>query len=349
MKLTNQDKWNEMVEWCEKNRFVPEEKVQFEWESFFADSDFFGYSKRNGEIDNKRSITLGSKDRVIPDIIIRKDNKDLFVVELKQLCKPLDEKFRKQLFSYLKQLELNIGILICQSVYIYYFKGDCEYSYVNVPFKKDSQDGARIVELFSKDNYDREKIKDFIVSKTKKDKNINEIKELINNEYIIDLIKKDLQKGYDNDEIEEALNAFSIIAEKKTKMPPIIGGILVRDPRLPRPPRDDDSNNKLKALRLLYGLREEKKITDEMLRLFQDRDASNQIFRLNYKLLESNENNLWQANQYRFYPNDPIIINGTKYWICSQWAPFTKPDRDAFAKKYGIDLESNKYDNCFKR
>lgn len=279
------------------------------------------------------------------------------MVELKVLGRDNPNEDKTQLFSYLKLVKCDIGVLICHDIYVYFYdyaKDDDDQSFIKIPFEKDNTNGAKFIELFSRDNFDKNKIKEFIKSKTIKDKNINEIKELLTSEYVKDLIVKDLKNGYKNDEIEEALKEFNISINQKVKVLPSVSNYTYIKEHMPKhysmgAPVYGDTNNKVKALRLLYGLREEGKITDEMLRLLQDKYASNQFFKLGYKVLESDENNLFKAGLYRYYKNDPIIINGTRYWICSQWSPSTKPYRDDFAKKYDIDLESDKYDHHFQR
>lgn len=353
--MTNQDKWNEIVEWCTDNLEASENTIQSGWEMLFADSDIFGYSFIKKEIDNQRSIRLGSKDRVIPDIIIKGDDKDLFVVELKQLSLFFDNKMKDQLFSYLKQLELNIGVLVCHDIYVYIFYGNGNSAFVKIPLEKDNKDGAKFVELFSKGNFDKEKVKEFIEGKTKKDKNIKEMQELITTEYVIDLIKNDLSKGYNQDEIEEALDNFNITINKKVKMLPNVSNYTYTKWQRTKNfsasvSARKDNKNKLKALRLIYGLREEGKISDEMLRLFQDKPSSQQYLGISFKFLTDDHNEIRdRCGHYRYYPDDPIVINGNRYWICSQWWDFAKPYRDKFAENHGIDLEDTKYDHCFQR
>lgn len=352
--------WNDIVEWSERKGGALENEIQSEWEEYFADSEYFGYSKKKNEVDNKRSIKLGSVNKLIPDIVIRKDNKDLFVVELKPLYKLPEEGFRKQLFCYLKQLELNIGILVCKNICVYSYKGNDDYSCIKIPFEKNSQDGVKFVELFSRCNFDKEKIEDFIASKINKDKKIKEMQELINNEYLIDLIKKDLSSGCTENEIEEVLNDFSISVTEKIKretFPQMIDGYngMIKSQKEQKHKNYAEgyffkggSRNKLMAQRLLYALREENKITDEMLSAFQDRNASKHLFHFNYKLLTDDPGEIQDDwGRCRYYPNNPIVINGTKYWICSQWSHPTKIYRDNFAKTQGIDLEDTKYDNYF--
>lgn len=77
-------KWNKIVDLYNKYQFKSENEIQNLWEQLFADAELFGYSKIYGEINAHRSIQIGSSGRVIPDIIIKNGEKDLFIVELKQ-------------------------------------------------------------------------------------------------------------------------------------------------------------------------------------------------------------------------------------------------------------------------
>lgn len=144
-------KWNKIVDFYNKYRFKPENEVQNLWEQLFADAELFGYSKIYGEIEPHRSIQIGSSCRVIPDIIIKKDEKDLFIVELKQSSLDCGDK---QLLSYLKLLQqINIGILICNKLYIYNFdinKKDVEQTKLAIDFTYDNPYGIKFVELFEK-------------------------------------------------------------------------------------------------------------------------------------------------------------------------------------------------------
>lgn len=136
--MTNIEKWNEIVKLYNNNYDRKEEFIQKLWESIFP--EYFDYSRLKNEINTHRSIRLGSTERIIPDIILRKDNKDLFVVELKQFNTQLNYQYERQLFSYLKQIKCNIGILICNKIYIYdydYTKEDSEQDKYEITFEND--------------------------------------------------------------------------------------------------------------------------------------------------------------------------------------------------------------------
>ena len=91
------DKWNLIVSNIQKKLMAKESEVQDLWEKIFADAIFFGYSKLSGEIDCQRNIHIGSYERTIPDIIIKNiiNNKDLFIVELKQHNLPFNQTYKE--------------------------------------------------------------------------------------------------------------------------------------------------------------------------------------------------------------------------------------------------------------
>lgn len=208
--------WNRIVEIYDRNISAEESKLQNLWETIFK--EWFNYTSLNNEIDTHRSIRLGSYDRVIPDIILRKDNRDICIIELKRAF-PLTNNFRNQLFSYLKQLKLNIGILICDKIYLYYYdysKSDFEQKEFKIDFKKDSAIGEKFVELFNKNNYSLNKVIEFINKNIKINIEYNEIKEKITPEFIVDLISKFLKNNhYNESSINKYIEQIEIIINNK--------------------------------------------------------------------------------------------------------------------------------------
>ena len=85
--------WNLLVSQHSQFYNQPECKIQNIWESYF--SEILGFSKIFNEIDSHRKLHIGSSDREIPDIILKKDSKDLFIVELKQYYLAKNDDFEK--------------------------------------------------------------------------------------------------------------------------------------------------------------------------------------------------------------------------------------------------------------
>lgn len=210
--MNNIEKWNEIVRLFDQNSNSREEIIQKTWEDIF--SEFFNYRRLQGEIDSQRSIQIGSTERVITDIIIKDGSKDLFVVELKQHSLNTGET---QLFSYLKQLKVDVGILINNKITIYdfnYLEDDNNQKKYTFEFIKDSFDGEKFIEIFSKP-FNVEKFHEFIRLKNNKQERISEIKKMIKSDYLYKILKEDLKKSFDDDEIEEAIEDYTIEINKK--------------------------------------------------------------------------------------------------------------------------------------
>ncbi len=210
--MTLTEKWNSIVSDFQTNKSSKEEAVQKLWEEIFADAVVFGYSRRSGEIDIWRNIQVGSRERTIPDIIIRDsiNDKDLFVVELKQHNLPFNKAYREQLFSYMRLLELKVGILICDKLYIYYRENNnTEYS-LEISFVKNSMIGEKFIELFSKGCFNKDKIKDFLIKIEKTKSNVSLIKSDLRSLDLKKLLNEYFSEKYSIEEIELALKDLNI-------------------------------------------------------------------------------------------------------------------------------------------
>ena len=213
--------WNRIVEQHQKNFNEQETVVQKEWESIFT---AFGYSSFFGEIDSHRTIHIGSGKTTIPDIIIKDGKNDLFDVELKQYNLPFDKKMEEQLLSYMKLLEVSVGLLICKELYIYTYI-EKNVKWVKIDFTENNPDGEKFVELFTKGNFSRNDIETFIDSKNNFEKHIEEIKDEFFSLDILDLVKKHFKSNYLSEEIEKAFERIRI-------------EVIDRDPTTDYPPHD---------------------------------------------------------------------------------------------------------------
>ena len=211
------ESWNYMVRRHKELYHSQESAIQRDWEDYFLEC--FGYKRSLKEIDSQRSITIGSGERVIPDIIIKTNEHDLFDVELKQYNLSFSEEMQKQLISYLKQLRISIGVLVCQKIYI------CVYDYVNdtikkfdISFVENDPDGIKFVELFQKENFSAERIEEFIDSKTSFSNNVAKIKSELNSENLLELIKIYFEDSYSKEEIDSALKDVFIEVKFKNEV-----------------------------------------------------------------------------------------------------------------------------------
>ncbi len=203
--------WNKIVAQYNKNINCKEEIVQNSWEMLF--SMVFNYE--DSDIDSQHSVKMGVETKRA-DILIKNDNADLFVVELKRHT--LHEG-QEQLFSYLNQLKMDLGILVCDNLYIYdydFTTKENSYSVLEIPFVQDNQNGIRFVELFSKDNFDKQKIKDFIRESNDKKNAVATIKNEITEDLVSKLLKNFFKEKYPEIDIEDILLDYIISIKKKS-------------------------------------------------------------------------------------------------------------------------------------
>ena len=205
--MTAIEKWNKVVEIHSKYMNEKEQAVQRIWESIFA--EILGYSRLDDEIERQRNIRIGSTERVITDIIIKSGETDLFVVELKQHNLPHNDEMELQLFSYLNQLKNDLGILICDKIYIYDYDYDKSYEEqdkVVIDFTTGNQLGVRFIELFSKSEFTKEAAREFISFAI----NVEAISNELSRDLVCELLKNYFAEQYRSVEIEQALKGFKI-------------------------------------------------------------------------------------------------------------------------------------------
>ena len=160
-----QEKWNSIVRKYNEHRSFSETVVQRDWEAII--SEILGYKRVNDEIRSQFLVHIGAGQRLIPDVVVSKNSKDLFVAEFKQYKLPFSSEMKEQIISYFNQLHIAVGILVCAKLYLY------SYDYpknrivqLEIPFEESNGNGIQFVELFSRENYDESKIRAFIEEKS---------------------------------------------------------------------------------------------------------------------------------------------------------------------------------------
>jgi hypothetical protein len=208
--MTDCEAWNFLVAQYNKNLNCKEEIVQNTWDMLF--SIILGYS--DSDKKPQYPIKMGSTNKYA-DFLIQYDGEEAFVVELKRHTL---HDGQAQLFSYLKQLSIDIGILVCDKLYIYdfdYTKKDKNSAFVEIDFTPDNPDGIKFIELFKNENIEKQKIKDFIARKNQSKSNIASIKNELTQGDVVQIIKKHLTEKYPVEDVEAALADFNIIVSKK--------------------------------------------------------------------------------------------------------------------------------------
>ena len=227
--MTSTDKWNFIVSQYHELRNKPESFVQSAWESYC--SELFDYKKLLGEINSQPSVHIGSSQKVIPDIFLKIDDKDVLDIELKKYSLSFDSSFQEQLISYLKLTNICVGMIVCNEIRVYYYdysKNKTEFT--SVSFTKDNPDGIQLVELIEKENFSNEKIKKFIEEKNEKAETILSIRNSLTPDLIRTAVADYLCKDYPQELVDEALKNINFnyshfsVNPKAPVSVPVVGG-----------------------------------------------------------------------------------------------------------------------------
>lgn len=215
------EKWNEICFLLSEN--IKKEISESEFEQNVIQAlRVLNWKEFTGDIQIRPSFQFGASNRIMPDFVINSaDKKNLFVIEIKQPNIPLTTSFQQQLFSYMRHLRLQYGILIGQSIQVFYDGDLTEHEdpvlLETIQINNEDNKGQNFVELFTKDNFNFEKLNNFTQNSLQKINRRTDQKILINKilseEYqtvIYELIKQDFLNDYDAELIDNALKEISI-------------------------------------------------------------------------------------------------------------------------------------------
>lgn len=141
-----------------------------------------GWEPWKGEIIHKRSLRIGNRNRMEPDILVARDGEYQFVIEVKRPGNTQVKEEITQLESYMRQLRLDVGIYIGEHIEIFYDKPNTNHvvSIFRLAIELEEKRGARFVELFSKEGFSKDEIVDFCeerILEILRQNSLNEIKE----------------------------------------------------------------------------------------------------------------------------------------------------------------------------
>lgn len=181
-----------------------------------------GWKEYSGNIKVRPSYRVGSVNTIEPDLVFRSDNyENLFVVEVKRPSIKLNSNFQDQLFSYMRQLKLDLGILIGEKIQIFYDgslnKDRNPILLESIDFNIKNMRGEGFVELFNKSNFTEESKEVYVEDSLKR---INMKKsfhllesKLLSKDFSIELfgvIKGHLTKEFDEELVDKVLNNFHL-------------------------------------------------------------------------------------------------------------------------------------------
>lgn len=223
------EKWNEICFLLSEN--IKKEISENEFEQKVIQSlGVLGWKEYLDDFEIRSSFKIGAANSITPDFIIKSESKvRLFVIEIKQPQLPINTGFQKQLFSYMRQLKLEYGLLIGQSIQIFYdgilSNQDDPILLENIIFERNSEKGEKFVELFCKRNFSAESLKVFTLKSLEKINRKEDFKLLSNKiisenfkDIIFNLIKQEFISDYDGELIEAVLNDLKIDITRKNNI-----------------------------------------------------------------------------------------------------------------------------------
>jgi len=215
------EKWNELCFILSKSISPNLSETVFEQKVIQA-FEKLGWSYFKGEISVQENIQIGSSGRITPDIIIKSNETNLFVIDVKKPSEDLkNPSHQKQLLSYMRMLRLNFGMLIGNEIRIFVdgsLVGSNQSELLEIiSFKIDSPNGLNFINLFQKETFNYENIEKYIQQKIdniKENKIVEKLKNEITkteySEYLKNELKNKLLREHNESVVEKVLEDFKI-------------------------------------------------------------------------------------------------------------------------------------------
>lgn len=119
MKIYMNENWPEIVESLQPyfKANSPEDDYQREIENCLK---YLGWKKTNGTMRSQLSLPIGNSNAIRPDIVLLMNDNPVLPIEIKRPLNVHKERQENQLMSYMRQLRLNVGLLIGEKIELYY-------------------------------------------------------------------------------------------------------------------------------------------------------------------------------------------------------------------------------------
>lgn len=313
--------WKEICFQIKRHKYDAEKEFQIVAENIF---EKLGWKQYLGEI-SKPTIPVGASNAMIPDLVINKDNVNAYVVELKRVGVEISDRNIEQLKSYMRQLKLKFGVIIGNSIQIFY-ESDKDKTALKVceaDFKETNSLGPKIIEQLSKFEYSEEKLENFCIGQLKKKINEADIKNKIDflcSDAGIKYIKELLSIEYPSEVVDQLI--IDVKTNECTCADPDLGPY--PKPINPRAPQNIPLEWLRKPSELIQDwikrvvpkLLSGGYISDNEIRKLHDKQYSKDTFDIAYPLLcDRQAEAIDEKGHYRYWRNWRL----QNYYVCSQW------------------------------
>ena len=359
----NNEKWNEICFYLSENIRTDINESDFE-QNVIQALRVLDWKEYTGDIQIRPSFQIGASNRIMPDFVVNSsEKKNLFVIEIKQPSIPLNTNFQQQLFSYMRQLRLQYGVLIGQVIQIFYdgdlTDHDDPVLLETIEFSKDNLKGQKFAELFCKGSFSFDLLKSFTLNSLKKinrktDQRVLQQK-ILSKDYetqILELIKQDFLNKYDGELIDNALQEISINVAPKNQTE-------IEKPILPAKvwEKSENKNTRDKTKYIINGTGKrlpKNRFVLELVRAYlkgkpMDFISLKNIFRDEYQgstgvinrldAVETKYAN--KSNKRHFTGADEILVSAdnVKFVVSTEWGKDNVNNIVDLARKEGFEIE----------
>lgn len=291
-----------------------------------------GWSEFRGEVKVRPSFNIGAASRITPDIVVRSEEKNIFLVEVKQPDLPFNSRYLDQTKSYLRCLKLEFGIIVGKKIWLLYdgyLSNNEPVLFREIEFQQDNSKGQEFSQLFSKSTFDPAKIESLVQKRILEKRDQKQVrileKQLLTKDYEIeikDLLKKQLQEKFSDTVIEKALKDLKITVSdtKVSAHPERQKTKTYKDPSHLRSFSESTTGNRDmpigKYVRTTFREVLNKIDRTELYNL-QKEDYSINTFHIRYPFLRKAR--ISDVGRPHRYWKDPVHILGDNYYMCSEW------------------------------
>ena len=300
------------------------------------------------QIVEQLSLQLGSIERLVPDIIVKKNNRNCFVIEVKRPGHIKTQKNIDQLISYMKQIETPVGIYWGDGVEVYYKNigdGSQPILLMSLQFKMSDTHGEDFVSLFYEPTFSIENIYKFKKKQEAKlvfETNVQRLlKEVLIPDFqkeLIEVLKNHLiEKGEEREVVENVLDQINISILTSSRSDINEKNIIEVLPLIS--PSNDEGFRRNRGSTQRYAYNLIRQIIEKNLHL-----SFNQLYSI-FNRRNHIEDITKVKDKKRWFMNREDIItltDGTRVVISNQWGfnGSCKARMDnlrLIARKYGID------------
>lgn len=351
------ENWNEICSdllECKRNNAL-ESKYQ-ETVFWCLRSQSLGWLK--SEIEQKPAISIGSVQNVYPDIVLNINSIPQIVIELKKPVHCQRDREREQLFSYMRLLRLLFGLYIGENIQLYYdeLSNALDPQLVTtIELALNSEEGKTFINLFKRDSFDCNKLKEFCLTRLEEQKKVKVMEETISyltsKEGIVkvrNLIQQDLEnQGFSFDATTQILNELTInISKNQASTPTNIKteDLIITPQNKKSRPRIEYSLNNL-------GRYNKRKIALAIAQLYVKNNPHLTFQEISYRLpgriysLEEIENKKRIGTNIRCFDNPEELMRSSDnvvFALTNQWGDGYSYNSETiieFAKKEGYNIE----------